>query len=237
MRIWSSVCVVRNELTKIWMSEARRSVKMIVALWQYRYSEFCWLGQFLLVNTLPDNTFFIRGEGGEKAAKTYSQEFYLKLHVPRAVRAVTGLNFNAQFQDSTGARGERHQPPASFIYRPFPSFVKFVLALGKFSPFIYATQTLRVSRGIALLFSRNFGTRRGVGGQPHAPAAFTPGKGPVPIVQEAGWAPGPVQTGGKSRPHRDSIPDRPARIQSLYILSYPTQCLSIILTYICSQKR
>jgi len=38
-----------------------------------------------------------------------------------------------------------------------------------------------------------------------------PGKDPVPILQEAGWAPGPVWTGGKSRPHRDSIPDRPAR--------------------------
>ena len=40
---------------------------------------------------------------------------------------------------------------------------------------------------------------------------FTPGKDPVPILQEAGWAPGPVWTGGKSRPHRDSIPDCPAR--------------------------
>ena len=40
---------------------------------------------------------------------------------------------------------------------------------------------------------------------------FTPGKDPVPVLQEAGWAPGPVSTGGKSRPHRDSIPDRPAR--------------------------
>ena len=38
-----------------------------------------------------------------------------------------------------------------------------------------------------------------------------PGKDPVPILQEAGRAPGPVWTGGKSRPHRDSIPDRPAR--------------------------
>ena len=47
------------------------------------------------------------------------------------------------------------------------------------------------------------------------------GKDPVPIVQEAGWAPGPVWTDGKSRPHRDSIPDRPARSQSLYRLSYP----------------
>jgi len=40
---------------------------------------------------------------------------------------------------------------------------------------------------------------------------FTPGKDPVPILQESGWATGPVWTGGKSRPHGDSIPDRPAR--------------------------
>ena len=67
----------------------------------------------------------------------------------------------------------------------------------------------------------------GVGGQPHAPAAYTPGKEPVPIVQEAGWAAGPVWTGGKSRPHRDSIPDRPARSQSLYRLSYPARNVNI----------
>jgi len=40
---------------------------------------------------------------------------------------------------------------------------------------------------------------------------FTPGKDPVSIVQEAGWTSGPVWTGGKSRPHRDSIPERPPR--------------------------
>ena len=28
-----------------------------------------------------------------------------------------------------------------------------------------------------------------------------PGKGPVYILQEAGWVQGPVWTGGKSRPH------------------------------------
>jgi len=50
---------------------------------------------------------------------------------------------------------------------------------------------------------------------------FTPGKDPVPILQEAGWAPGSVWTGGKSRPYRNSIPDRPARSQSLHRLSYP----------------
>ena len=32
-------------------------------------------------------------------------------------------------------------------------------------------------------------------GQRHAPAASYPGKDPVPIVQEAGWASGPVWTG------------------------------------------
>ena len=77
----------------------------------------------------------------------------------------------------------------------------------------------RVGRSIALLF-HDRGTRRvwvvSITPRPH----FTPGKEPVPILQEALWAPGPVWTGGKSRPHRDSIPDRPALIQSLYRLSY-----------------
>ena len=78
----------------------------------------------------------------------------------------------------------------------------------------------RVGRGIALLF-HNRGTRRGwvVSSTPRP--HFTPGKELVPILQEAVWDPGPIWTGGKSRPHRDSIPDRPARSQLLYQLSYP----------------
>ena len=47
------------------------------------------------------------------------------------------------------------------------------------------------------------------------------GKDLVLILQEAGWFPGPVWTGEKSHPHRDSIPDRPARSQSLYRMNYP----------------
>jgi hypothetical protein len=35
-------------------------------------------------------------------------------------------------------------------------------------------------------------------GQHHAPAAFIPGKDPVPIVQEAGWAPEPVWVGAEN---------------------------------------
>jgi len=34
VRLWSSVCVVRNELTEMWVSEARQSEKMIIILWQ-----------------------------------------------------------------------------------------------------------------------------------------------------------------------------------------------------------
>jgi len=39
----------------------------------------------------------------------------------------------------------------------------------------------------------------GVAGQPHAPAASTPGKEPVPIVQEAGWAENLIPIGIRSR--------------------------------------
>ena len=88
----------------------------------------------------------------------------------------------------------------------------------------------RVSRGIALLF-HDRGTRRGwvVSSTPRP--RFTPRKDPVPILQEVGWTPGPVWKGGKSRPHRDSIPDRPARSQSLYQLSCPAH-ISITLLYL-----
>jgi hypothetical protein len=52
--------------------------------------------------------------------------------------------------------------------------------------------------------------------------SLLPGKDPVPIVQEAGWAPGPVGTGAKNLAlTRIRSPDRPALSQSLYQLSYP----------------
>jgi len=56
-------------------------------------------------------------------------------------------------------------------------------------------KALRVSRGIALLFLGPQQSRWGWGGQPHAPAAFTPRKDPVPIVQEAG---GPQGQSGRA---------------------------------------
>ena len=77
----------------------------------------------------------------------------------------------------------------------------------------------RVGIGIDLLF-HDRGTRRGwvVSSTPRP--HFTPGKDPVPILQDVEWAPGPVWTGGKSRPHRDLIPDRPAHVSYIYIPVY-----------------
>jgi hypothetical protein len=47
----------------------------------------------------------------------------------------------------------------------------------------------------------------GVGVQRHAQAANTRERDPVHVVQEAGWAPGPVWTDAENLAvHRDSIP-------------------------------
>ena len=50
---------------------------------------------------------------------------------------------------------------------------------------------------------------------------FNPWKDPVPIVQEAGWDPGPVWTGVENLASTGiRSPDRPACSQSLYKLRY-----------------
>jgi len=68
-------------------------------------------------------------------------------------------------------------------------------------------------------------------GQQHAPAAIYPRERPI---FTGGWV-GPrtgLERCGKSRPHRDSIPDRPARSQSLYRLRYPTHKYKLLQTFI-----
>jgi len=94
----------------------------------------------------------------------------------------------------------------------------------------------RVGRRIALLF-HDRSTRRGwvvcSTPRPH----FTPGKDPVPILQEVGWAPGPVWTDGKSLPHRDSIPDPPARRKSLHRLSYLAHSHPQVWSLMCIPKK
>ena len=56
------------------------------------------------------------------------------------------------------------------------------------------------------------------------PRPLYPGKDPVPVVQEAGWAAGPVWTGAENLAPtgiRSPDPDRPDRSESLYRLIYP----------------
>ena len=78
----------------------------------------------------------------------------------------------------------------------------------------------RRSRGVALLF-HDHGTRRGWRVSSTLRPFFTPGKDPVPLVEEAGWAPGSVWTCAENlAPTGIRSPDRPARSQSLYRLSY-----------------
>ena len=78
----------------------------------------------------------------------------------------------------------------------------------------------RWSRGIALTF-HGHGTRRGLEVSLTPRPLFTPGKDPVPIVQEVGWAPRPVWTGAQNlAPTGIRSPDRLACSQSLHRLSY-----------------
>ena len=61
----------------------------------------------------------------------------------------------------------------------------------------------------------------GGGGSAPRPALFAAEKDPVPIVQEAGWAPGSVWKGAENLISTGiRFPDRPARSGSLYRQSY-----------------
>ena len=63
-------------------------------------------------------------------------------------------------------------------------------------------------------------------------------KDPVPIVQEDGWAPGPVWTGAENLGSSGfRSPDRPARSQSLYRLRYPAHSLYRVSHEECARLR
>jgi hypothetical protein len=80
----------------------------------------------------------------------------------------------------------------------------------------------RGGRGIALHFL-DLGARRGwVVSNSTMPRPLYPGKDPVPIIQEAGWAAGPVWMCAKNlAPTGIQSLVHPAHSQSLYQLSYP----------------
>jgi len=69
--------------------------------------------------------------------------------------------------------------------------------------------------------------------------SLPPGKDPVSIVREAGWAPGPVWTGAKNlAPTGIRSPDRPVRSQSLYRLRYlaPVCCVRYWILWVSSRS-
>jgi len=63
-----------------------------------------------------------------------------------------------------------------------------------------------------------------------------PEKTRYPFYRRLGGPQGRSGRGGKSRPHRDSIPDRPARSQSLYRLSYPAHDSRLVAKSICVHR-
>jgi hypothetical protein len=72
-----------------------------------------------------------------------------------------------------------------------------------------------------------------VRGQRHAPAAFYPRERPGTHCTRGWVCPrAGLDRCGKSRTHRDSIPDRPASSQSLYQLSYPAHAITYVYIYI-----
>ena len=115
----------------------------------------------------------------------------------------------------------QHIHPTIHLYRIPSQLVKVKVTLVQALRLCKGCTALGRSRGIALTFHDN-STRRGWGVSVTPRPLFTPGKDPVPIVQEAGWAPEPVWTGAENLASTGiRSPDRPARSQSLYRLSYP----------------
>ena len=84
------------------------------------------------------------------------------------------------------------------------------------------------SRGIALPFL-DYGTRRGWGVSVMLRPVFTPGKDPGTHCTGGCVGPRPVLTGVENlAPIEFWSPDRPARGQSLYWLSYPTKIMVLL---------
>jgi hypothetical protein len=86
-----------------------------------------------------------------------------------------------------------------YSHGSFTNRCTFIGTLNKCVPVTGPVVAQRVGRVIALLF-HDHGTRKGWGVSSTPRPYFTPGKDPVPIVQEAGWALGPVWTGGNLAP-------------------------------------
>ena len=61
---------------------------------------------------------------------------------------------------------------------------------------------------------------------------LTASNNPVPILQEAGWAPEPVWKGEKNRPHRDEIPGTSSPAHMLNLIRLISEETEVLLHYI-----
>jgi len=77
-----------------------------------------------------------------------------------------------------------------------------------------------MGRGIAVLF-HNGALEGGAWSAAGPGCTLPPGKTWYPFYTRLDGPQGRSERAEKSRPHRDLIPDRPARSQSLYRVSYP----------------
>jgi hypothetical protein len=86
-----------------------------------------------------------------------------------------------------------------------------------------ATKAQRASREMAVIFLINLSARWRWTVNVTPRPLYPHERDQVPIVQEAGWAPGPVWTGAENIALTGiRSPDRPARSESLYRLGYPS---------------
>ena len=135
---------------------------------------------------------------------------------------------------------ERSKQPNLSIFRNKVAFtwkVKVKVTLVQALRLCTGRTAHRGSRGIALSFHYH-GTRRGWGVSVTLRPLFTLRKDTVPIVQEAGWAPGPVWTGAENlAPTGIRSPNRPARSHSLHRLRYPAHLRSTKLIFVEMSKK
>jgi len=156
--------------------------------------------------------FFSGGRGGRSVGLIPHP--HLECRGPRKSRAIPLLTLRAFVAYKKGRK------PTNILWSSTAIIGQSIQYIVKVKWFRYRPGVAqRVGRGIALLF-RDRGTRKGWVVSSTLRPHFTPGKDPVPILHEAGWAPGPVwtaenlvSTGLRSRTVQPVA-------QSLYRLSY-----------------
>jgi hypothetical protein len=101
------------------------------------------------------------------------------------------------------------------VYYKFITLQKDTVKVNSAQEWAMKSQT-----GSRALFFLELRRQMGTGGQRHAPAGLPRGRLPVPILEENGWAPGPVWMGGENLcPTGIRSPDRVARSESRHRLS------------------